>query len=400
MKFVAISKLGQPTRSLTAALTLAITLVVVTCAPPVHAQSTFKLLYTFSGPPNAGQPFSNLVRLPSGKLYGTTIGGGTFKYGTVFELANRKQTVLYSFTGGIDGEQPYAGLIQDAVGNLYGTTYGSSSTATFGAVFKLDTNGNLTVLHSFLGGTDGANPYAGVIRDAAGNLYGTTYRGGSFDQGTVFKIDAAGNETLLYTFTGGADGANPVGGLFEDKAGNLYGTTFGGGLNNQSNGTLFKIDTTGTFSVLHTFLGTSGTRLDCGNPFAGVLQDKAGNFYGSTLQGGTNDGGCLFRLAPSGKETVLYSFSMVPDGSNPTGLIQDPAGNLYGTALAGGAGENGIVFKLDKTGKETILYTFTGGSDGGQPYNSLVRDSAGNLYGTAATGGSSNYGTVFELTFP
>jgi uncharacterized repeat protein (TIGR03803 family) len=396
--FAAVLNLRQlAVKALNGSLAVAVALAVISFITiPSQAQSTYRLLYTFTS--TDGGSYSNLVRLPSGKLYGTTISG--VAQGAIFELANRQQTVLYSFTGGADGSQPYAGLIQDAAGNFYGTTYSSSSPSTFGAVFKLDSSGTFTVLHTFLGGTDGANPYAGVIRDSAGNLYGTTYRGGSFNDGTVFKIDAAGNETLLHTFAGGADGANPVGNLYEDAAGNLYGTTFNGGLNNSSNGVLFKIDAAGTFSVLHTFLGTSGTRVDCGNPFAGVIQDKAGNLYGSTFYGGVTDTGCIYRLAPSGRETVLYSFGMVPDGSNPTGLIQDPSGNLYGTTSAGGAGENGIVFKLDKSGSETILYTFTGGFDGGQPYNSLVRDSTGNLYGTASTGGPSNYGTVFELTFP
>jgi uncharacterized repeat protein (TIGR03803 family) len=286
-------------------------------------------------------------------------------------------------------------LIQDAAGNLYGTTYSSSSTSTFGAVFKLDTSGTFTVLHSFTGSPDGHGPATGVIRDAAGNLFGTTYLGGTFDQGTVYKVDANANETVLYSFTGGTDGANPVGGLVEDAAGNLYGTTYNGGASN-SNGTVFKLDLSGTLTVLHTFAGSP----DCGNPFATMIRDKFGNLYGSTFYGGTIDNGCLFKVAPSGRETVLYSFNPVPDGGNPTGLVQDASGNLYGTTNVGGSGESGIVFKVDKTGKETILYTFTGASDGAAPYAGLIRDSAGHLYGTTASAGAFNLGTVFELTFP
>ena len=242
---------------------------------------------------------------------------------------------MHSFTGGADGSDPYAGLIRDSAGNLYGTTLlGGASGA--GVVFKVDTTGTETVLHSFSGGTDGGAPQAGLIRGSAGDLYGTTVQDGASGAGVVFKLDAIG-ETVLYSFTGGADGSNPFGSLVRDSAGNLYGTTESGGASGA--GVVFKLDTTGT-------------------------------------------------------ETVLYSFTGDADGGYPyAGLIRDSAGNLYGTTSSGGASGQGVVFELDTTGTETVLYSFTTGADGAFPYAGLIRNSAGNLYGTATYG----YGVVFRI---
>jgi len=201
----------------------------------------------FAGPPRDGlSPWSGLFRGTAGSLYGTTAGGGAFNYGEVFRLdSNGRETGSYSFTGGADGGYPYYGaLLRDGAGNLYGTAaYGGSGScsgppAGCGVVFKVDKTGKETVLHSLAGSpTDGANPFGGLVRDTAGNLYGTTYNGGSVSCssggitgcGVVFKLDTAGNETVLYRFTGGANGANPQAGLILDAAGNLYGTTVYGG---------------------------------------------------------------------------------------------------------------------------------------------------------------------------
>ncbi|PYT52595.1 MAG: hypothetical protein DMG43_11255, partial [Acidobacteria bacterium] len=259
-------------------------------------------------------------------------------------------TVLYSFMGSPDGNGPYlAALILDKAGNLYGTTNaGGTGTCSLGrigpspgcgTVFKLDTAGNETVLHSFTG-SDGSGPAASLIMDTAGNLYGTTSSGGSASVGTVFKIDTSGNQTVLHSFAG-SDGSGPDAGLIMDNAGNLYGTTSSGG--SASVGTVFKIDTSGNETVLYNFKGgTDGAR-----PEAGLIMDQAGNLYGTTLAGGTGtcsylSSGCgtIFKLDTSGNETVLHSFTGSPgDGANPfAALILDGAGNLYGTTLAGGPG--------------------------------------------------------------
>jgi uncharacterized repeat protein (TIGR03803 family) len=309
--------------------------------------------------------------------------------------------LLYSFTNITTGEFPYAGVVRDAAGNLYGTTYYGGDTQCLhfggcGTVFKVDTTGKETVLHSFTGSADGKFPEGGVLRDAASNLYGTTIVGGTSDAGTVFKLDTTGKETVLHSFTGGgADGQCPAAGLVRDGAGNLYGTTANGGRSGK--GTVFKVDTTGKETVLHSFAGTGG---DGANPYAGLVRDTAGNLYGTTFLGGAScNCGTVFKLDTTGKETVLLSFTGLDGEYTTAGLVQDSAGNLYGTTAGGGTSGYGVVFKLDKTGTETVLHSFTGGTtDGNSPYAGLVRDAAGNLYGTTHSGGASNDGTVFKLT--
>jgi uncharacterized repeat protein (TIGR03803 family) len=308
-----------------------------------------------------------------------------------------KETVLHSFTGSTDGKWPKTGLVRDTAGNLYGTT-GGGGTSGNGSVFKLDTTGKETVLYSFTGSPDGSSP-GNLIRDANGNLYGTTVLGGaSCNCGTVFKVDATGKETVLYVFTSGngnTDGRNPGAGLVRDGAGNLYGTTVNGGRSGK--GTVFKVDTTGKETVLHSFAGTGG---DGANPYASLVRDAAGNLYGTTFLGGTScNCGTIFKVDATGKETVVHSFTGL-DGEYPlAGLVRDSAGNLYGTTTGGGTSGYGVVFKLNETGTETVLHSFTGGTtDGNSPYAGLVRDAAGNLYGTTHSGGASNYGTVFKLT--
>ena len=200
---------------------------------------TKKVIYSFAGGSDGADPLAGLVRDAASNLYGTTYAGGDYGSGTVFKLdTTGKEAVLHSFSGGPDGGYPYAGLILDAAGNLYGTADSGGSSGG-GIVFKISSAGKETVLHSFKGGKDGEYPYASVIRDAVGNLYGTTYGGGASGWGTVFEIDPTGKETVLYSFAGAADGASPEGGLVQDTAGHLYGTTkYGGAL---GAGTVFEL---------------------------------------------------------------------------------------------------------------------------------------------------------------
>src|SRR5579863_2660879 len=315
-------------------------------------------------------------------------------------------SVLYSFTDGADGGVPTTGVILDSAGNLYGTT-SEGGLGRFdcpfgcGTVFKLDTAGNETVLHSFgETRTDGQTPFYGYLfRDGAGNLYGTTYAGGADGNGTIFRVSPTGKETVV-SFSGGANGGFPYAGLIPDAAGNAYGTTDGRGTGclPYGCGTVFKVNRAGKVTVLHSF--TDGP--DGAYPSAGLVRDSAGNLYGTTESGGTNGGGTVFEVDDAGQETVLYTFCSQPscaDGEGPTaGLVLDSAGNVYGTTLEGGADFAGTVFKLDlATGQETVLYSFTGGADGALPWAGLVRDSAGNLYGTTVEGGFEDWGTVFEV---
>ena len=235
----------------------------------------------------------------------------------------------------------------------------------------------LRVLHAFTK-SDGANPYAGLIRDAKGNLYGTTLFGGNPGGGTVFKLDTKGTEKVLYGFAGGNDGAQPYAGLVLDPAGTLYGTTFFGGTGNGNScaggcGTLFKVTKAGKETVLHSFCSVDNCA-DGGSPIAGLVLDKKGNLYGATNVGGAHDLGTVFKLDKSGKETVLHSFAGgMTDGANPyyVGLLMDEAGNLYGATLLGGdlscnAGVGcGVVFKVDTNGRETVLHRFAGGTTDG-----------------------------------
>ena len=202
----------------------------------------------------------------------------------------RQRDGLHTFTGG-DGYQPYAGLVRDSAGNLYGTTAGGGTYGA-GVVFQLDATGAETVLYSFTGGADGATPVADVKRDSAGNLYGTTAGGGTYGAGVVFQLDATGAYTVRYTFTGGADGANPYARLVRDSAGNLYGTTVNGGA--YGYGVVFKLDTTGAETVLHSFTGGK----DGANPYAGLLLDSASNLYGTTYYGGAYGKGVAFKITP------------------------------------------------------------------------------------------------------
>jgi uncharacterized repeat protein (TIGR03803 family) len=305
--------------------------------------------------------------------------------------------VLYRFAGGSDGANPRAGLARDPAGNLYGTTYGGGA-SNAGVVFKIDPLGNEATLYSFKGGFDGAHPQAGVVFDGAGNVYGTTTAGGN-GQGVVFKLDSSGNETVLYRFSGGVDGSDPQGTLTRDSSsGKLYGTTYWGGQSGK--GVVFALDpSTGLQTVLHNFSGYDGA-----HPNSPLFRDSAGNLYDTTAWGGNNNNcmihfgcGVVFKLDTTGKEHVLHSFSGGADGGSPgfDDVILDTAGNLYGATSAGGNGD-GVVFMLNPTNHETVLHTFNV-SDGNAPYAGLVRDNQGNLYGTTLSGGSSGAGVVFRI---
>lgn len=368
--------------------------LVLAVAPATQAQ-TFTVLHQFKSGPGGINPAAGVVFDPKGNLYGTTLYDGASTVGTVFQMSPAgKEKVLYSFAGiGGDGAFPeYGTLARDSSGNLYGTTGGGGIYDQFcpfscGTVFKVDASGKETVLYSFTGtGGDGSVPWGGLVRDRAGNLYGTTINGGINNWGTVFRVDTTGNETVLYSFTGGTDGGYPYAGLIRDAKGNLYGTTFFN--------TVFKVDGTGTLTVLYTFTGPP----DGSFPFAGLVRDAKGNLYGTTYRGGSSNSGTVFKVDTAGNETVLYSFTGGADGGSPrhSSLVRDSAGNLYGTTGEGGPSDFGVVFKLDTAGNETVLHSFSG-NDGKIPYGTLVRDKAGNLYGTTYEGGAYGGGVVFKI---
>lgn len=247
------------------------------------------------------------------------------------------------------------------------------------------------VLHSFAGGSDGAVPWAALVQGSDGDFYGTSSAGGSHNDGTVFKITPAGVETVLHSFAGGSDGAEPMTALIQASDGNFYGTTDLGGTN--GDGTVFKITPAGDETVLYSFPG------DYGDNLSGLIQASDGNFYGIRVHDGVSGCGTAFRITPAGLETVLYSFAGGNDGCNPqSGLMQASDGNFYGTTVLGGAGDGGTVFKITPAGVETVLHSFSGGSDGSSPVAGVIQANDGNFYGTTWSGGANNEGTVFELT--
>jgi uncharacterized repeat protein (TIGR03803 family) len=357
---------------------------------------TETVLYSFTGGADGGLP-NGVIRDENGNLYGTTCCGGAYNSGTVFEVSpSGTETVLYSFTGGADGGYPGAGLVRHWNGNLYGTTEMGGLCHGCGTVFKVTASGTESVLYSFSLGADGGQPMASLVQDKNGNLYGTTYYGGAYGYGTVFKLARSGKETILYSFSGGADGSHPVARLVEDKSGNLFGTTPWGGSFNCAGGcgTVFEVTPSGTETVLYTFTG--GT--DGGGPWTDLTLDENGNLYGTTCCGGTYNSGTVFEVSPSGTETVLYSFTGGADGGYPgAGLVRHKNGRLYGTTRYGGnfhcAGGCGTVFEVTPSGTEVVLDSFTVGQ---YPNTDLVL--AGRyLYGTTWEGGTQGFGEVFKM---
>ncbi len=396
-------------RRATVVFTLAfiVGIMALTMARPAQAQ-TESVIYAFCSLTNCNdgaQPTSNLIMDADGNLYGTTSYGGAQAQGTVFKLEpGGTLTVLYTFcsVGGInvcaDGSSPYPGLIRDSAGNLYGTT-GGGGAHKGGTVFKLSSDGTLTTLHSFANnGIDGFGSSAGLLRDSVGNLYGTTYAGGKYGAGTVFRVTPAGKENIMHSF--GAtltDGTIPSHVVpVMDQLGNLYGTTFYGGTHGY--GTVFEITVGGAESVLYNF---GAAKADSMYPSAGLTIDSKGNLYGTATSGGMYDEGTVFRVTHSGTEAIMHSFqNNGTDGYNLYApLIRDVSGNLYGVTYRGGRYDYGTVFKVSASGVETILQAFTNsGTDGANPIGGLLRDSAGNLYGTTYAGGANSSGTLFEVT--
>jgi len=356
---------------------------------------TFNVLYTFAGQPDGGTPHAGLVRDKAGNFYGTTLYGGAFNFGTVFEVnSSGTETVLHSFTGAPgDGAYPYAELIRDSAGNFYGTTsYGGAS--NHGTVFKMTASGTETVLHSFTGKSDGALPYGSLIRDKTGNLYGTTYFSGTSGYGTLFKVTRNGTATVLHRFAGGAkDGALPYyTGLLMDKSGNVYGVTMEGGTSNL--GVVYRFDKSNGLVVLHSFVG--GVNDGC-YPFGTLIQDAIGSLYGTTQSCGSFDDGTVWRLTSSGSEAVLDHFAGgTNDGATPlAGVIRDDQGNLFGTTEFGGYVDVGALYELSPNGTLTILRGFYYNTDGAYLVGGLIRDVQNNIYGTALKYGG-GYGTVWQ----
>jgi uncharacterized repeat protein (TIGR03803 family) len=381
---------------------IAVVLLLLLCIATASAQ-TLTALHNFTFADGA-DPQSNLTLDSAGNLYGTTLigGTGTPATGAVFKLdSSNQESVVHSFCAQpacADGATPnHAGVIRDAKGNFYGTT-SQGGTHSLGTVYKIDASGVYSVLYNFgAKPTDPNQPAAGLAIDSTGTLYGTTIIGGStgcaagLGCGAVFSLTKAGKFKMLHHFSG-ADGFAPEAGVVRDSAGNLYGTTSQGGACNL--GVVFKMTKAGKETVLHSFCGPDGQ-----NPGSGYLvRDASGNLFGTAGGGGNLGGGVVFEISAAGVYSVLYNFGGIGDGIGPlAGVARDSSGNLYGTTVQGGTAFLGVVFRIDTANHETILHNFSGTSDGGQPIGGLVLDAAGNLFGTTSIGGSASYGTLFKI---
>ncbi len=398
-----------------------------------QAQS-YHVLYNFTGGQDGADPYAGVTLDAGGNLYGTTITGrGQSANGTVFKLERRGSgwifNTLYAFSGGNDGASPTARVELGPDGALYGTTQDGGGHSgcpyghTCGTVFSLSSPATFChavrcpwiekVIYSFTGGADGGNPGLGdLIFDNLGNMYGTTIFGGNLGGvcgsggcGVVFKLTPSGggwNESAIYRFSG-SDGLAPENTVEIDSSGDLYGTTAEGGSDN--NGTVFQLTPSGpgwTETVLHSFNRPPSE----GFPWSNVILDAAGNLYGATGWAGTGGGGVVFELARQGNSwmySVLYSLTGGGDFTDgpQAGLVMDAAGNLYGTTAQDGAYSYGNVFKLTPSGggwTYTSLYDFSGYLDGAEPVSTVAIDAQGNLYGTTSSGGSHDYGVVWEIT--
>jgi uncharacterized repeat protein (TIGR03803 family) len=392
-------------------------ILTVWSAGTASAVVSEQVIYTFTGVPKGLYPLTKLV-YGSGKLYGATSSGGTAtcKCGTVFGLVPKTgggwtYRTLYSFKGGSDGSTPVGNIIFDTAGNIYGVT-GSGGSQEFGTVYELSpgTGGKWThkVLYDFSQSPDGNGPNAGLIMDAAGNLYGTTNSGGNNFSGTVFELSLGSNglwnETVLYRFSG-PDGSSPRAELIMDAKGNLYGTTFSGGTN--SDGVVFELSPSSgggwSESVLYSFTGGQ----DQGLLNAPVWMDPKGNLYGTTMGAVQNvQFGTVFQLTPTSTppwtETTLHTFGQQSsDGTVPAGgLTADAKGNLFGATNAGGNAAAGTICKLTPgsggTWNYRVYYTFTGGSNGGAP-STPVTFGKGAIFFGPTTGGSNSAQVIYEI---
>jgi uncharacterized repeat protein (TIGR03803 family) len=390
-----------------------IVLVFCTGTAIFSSAQTFTNLFDFDSA-DGWSVQAPLIEGTDGNFYGTTFWGGSVTNnclsgcGTVFKITPEGTlTTLYNF-GWTDGASPSAGLIQAADGNFYGTTTsgGTNCTLGCGTVFKITPAGTLTTLYSF-DSTDGAVPVARLIQATDGNFYGTTQRGGASDYGTVFEISPAGALTTLHSFTL-TDGAYPDAGLIQAKDGNFYGTTNAGGNitvgNPNGYGTVFKMTPMGTLTVLYEFCSLIGCK-DGESPVAGLIQAADGNFYGTTESGGNNANGygTVFKITSTGTLTTLHKFKSNPDGVSPSApLIEAADGNFYGTTWKGGTSGYGSIFEINAGGTLATVHSFNS-TDGGYPDAGLIQTTDGSFYGTTEYGGIPNgytpngWGTVFRL---
>jgi len=409
----------------------------------ITTNGTYTVLRSLNSATDGGNSYSSLTQGKDGALYGMTYNGGTYSQGTIFKITTAGTFKVLRHLQGIDGSYPDRNdLVSAADGNLYGIIRNGGNNGV-GVIYKLSTTGTFTIIKHLDYRADGGRPYGNLVQGPDGMLYGTTSQGGINGFGTIFKITTAGKLTLLYSLDNTKDGSNPIGGLYRNSDGNLYGLTSEGGKN--LFGTVFKITPTGTYTVLNSFNGASqgnspsgtivrakdgayyGTTYSegtfkhgsifkiCGGvttilhsfnknteggfPFGGLVQATDGNLYGITSEGGNYNGGTIYRVTTNGSYKVLYHLNSATDGANPNGaLIQGKDGSFYGTTKVGGPNRAGTIFKITSAGAFKVLYSLNYSTDGRSPEGNLVQGADGSLYGTTSDGGTYAYGTIFKIS--
>jgi uncharacterized repeat protein (TIGR03803 family) len=373
---------------------------VLTVLPVTPPTASMTNLHFFSGNQDGAFPYGGLIEGNDGNLYGTVEGGGKDFVGAIFRMTFAGSlTSLYSFLNTPGGADPIGGLVLAKNGDFFGTASGGGANG-FGATFRMTPNPIVVNYpYSFDDGNDGATPAAPLVQGSDGNFYGTAYLGGAYGLGSVFKMTATGALTALYGFTGGNDGGNPYAGVIQGRDGNFYGTTIEDG--SGGFGTVFRLATNGTLKTLASFDQTNGAF-----PQAGVIQAADGNLYGSTFDGGSNGYGTVFCLTTNGSLTTLFSFGYTNGGNPGAALVQGSDGNLYGTTSSGGPGGQGSAFRMTTNGALATLLWFDG-LNGADPEAPMVQASDGNFYGTTAQGGTGfnpsaggGNGAIFRLTVP
>jgi uncharacterized repeat protein (TIGR03803 family) len=391
--------------------------LVASLVGSAFAASSPQVIYSFSGGSDGEYTDTELVVDDAGNLFGTSVQGGTFGGGAVFELSPSgsgwTHTVLYNFTGGVDGGEPYKGVTLDAHGNLYGTAVtggGGPCEGGCGVVYELTNSGGVwtqSVIHAFKG-SDGSGPGSPAVLDTQGNLYGTTPTGGANGFGVIYEMKPGSGGwsfKVIHTFTGGLDGlGGSASRMLLDAAGNLYGVNTVGGATGFGN--VYKLTrSAGSWNL--TTIYSFQDQPDGASPYGGVIFDKDGSLYGTTYYAGANDVGTVYKLTRSNgswTESVLYSFKGGSDGDSPIStLVADAKGNLYGTTSDGGAAKCGCgtIFKLTRSvggnWTESVVYRFPGAPKAGFAYNGIVSDGKGNFYGATVHGGTGNDGAIYQF---
>ncbi len=354
----------------------------------ITTSGTFTLLRSLTSATDGASPRGSLTLGTDGNFYGMTSTGGSSSYGTVFKITSAGTfTLLNGFNGGVGGNAPFESLVQSTKDNAYYGTTTTGGTYNYGTVFKI-CGGAYTVLHSFNSSVDGGVPVGSLVQDSSNNFYGMASTGGTNGAGTIFKITSSGTYSVLKNFVSGTDGGLPKGSLLLGSDGIFYGMTSTGGANGA--GTIFKITSTGSFTVLRSLLSST----DGANPEGNLIQGTDGNFYGITSYNGR-----IFKITPTGTFTVLHTLVSNTEGSAPLGsLVLASNGIFYGTTSAGGTNSNGTIFKITSAGTYTVLKQFTSATDGSAAKGNLLQGTDGNLYGMTSAGGTNNAGTIFKIT--